>query len=179
MVFQLGDLPAGETRDLMIPIRVTTRGEGSIAELAQVTLHFEDVIGKSGVRERGAFVSVKTSRDTKALAGAVKIDLEVARIRSAAAATILQALALARSGQLPAAHQSLAAATTAVKVAAKTYKNAGLDELLRQLADLDHEIAQIVVNLASPRPDQNVPSAAPAAVESQPRRAVPKTRRVA
>ncbi len=170
----LGDLPAGETRDLMIPIRVTARGEGSIAELAQVTLHFDDVIGKSGVRERGAFVSVKTSRDPKALAGAIKIDLEVARIRSAAAATILQALELARSGQLPAAHQSLAAATTAVKLAAKMYKNAGLDELLAQLADLDKEIAQIVVSLAAPRQDQRVPSAAPAAIESQLRRAEDK-----
>jgi len=176
----IGDLPAGETRDLMIPVRVTARGEGSTAELAQATLHFEDVIGKSGVRERGAFVAVKASTNATAIAGAIKIDLEVARVRSAAAAAILQALALARSGQIQPARQSLIAATAIVKAAAKTYRDADLDQLVKQLGEIEQEIAQIVV-LAAPqnhgdaRPQQEQPATAPSpAVESNLRRAEDK-----
>ncbi|HEV7555288.1 MAG TPA: VWA domain-containing protein, partial [Kofleriaceae bacterium] len=118
----IGDLPAGDTRDLMIPVQVTARGEGSTAELVQATLSFDDVIGHSGARERDAFVSAKTSRDTVAIKAAIKIDLEVARIRTSAAAAILQAINLARSGQIQQARQSLATATAAVKAAAAKYK---------------------------------------------------------
>ncbi|MEO8844777.1 MAG: VWA domain-containing protein [Kofleriaceae bacterium] len=157
----IGDLPAGETRDLMVPIRVTARGAGSTAELAQATLHFEDVIGKSGVRERGAFVAVKASTNATAIAGAIKIDLEVARIRSAAAASILQALALARSGQLQPARQGLVAAIVIVKTAAKAYKDADLDQLVAQLEEIEQEIAQIVVLAAPQRQNNRVPQPQP------------------
>ncbi len=180
----IGDLPAGETRDLMIPIQVVARGEGSTAELVQATLHFEDVIGKSGPREREAFVAVKASRDTAALKAAIQIDLEVARIRAAAAAAILQAINLARSGQIQPARQSLAAATAAVKAAAAKYKGAELDQLLKQLDDVAKEIAQIVAVAPPPPQKRDYPGGAPEpkmsrmpatapspAVESQLRRA--------
>lgn len=162
----IGDLPAGETRDLMIPIRVAARGVGSTAELAQATLHFEDVIGKSGVRERGAFVAVKTSSNATAIASAIKIDLEVARIRSAAAAAILQALTFARSGQLQPARQGLVAAIAVVKTAAKTYKDADLDQLVAQLEEIEQEIAQIVVLAAPQRRNTMVPQPQPSTAPS-------------
>ncbi|MEO8550075.1 MAG: VWA domain-containing protein [Kofleriaceae bacterium] len=140
----IGDLPAGETRDLMIPIQVAARRAGSTAELVEATLHFDDVIGKSGIRERDAFVAVKTSKDTAALKAAIQIDLEVARIRATAAAAILQALTLARAGQVPQARQGVVAATAAVKAAASKFQGAGLDELIEQLEAAEKQIAQIV-----------------------------------
>jgi Ca-activated chloride channel homolog len=151
MYAAIGDLPAGETRDLMIPIKVAARGDGATAELVQATLHFEDVIGRSGMRERGAFVAVKTSSDSAAVIGSIKMDLEVARIRGSAAAAILGAITLARSGQIQPARQGLAAATAIVKAAAAKYKDAGLDELVKQLDDVAQEIAQIVAVVAPPQ----------------------------
>ncbi|MEP6859130.1 MAG: VWA domain-containing protein [Deltaproteobacteria bacterium] len=141
----IGDLPAGETRDLMIPITVAARGAGSTAELVQATLTFDDVIGKSGQRTRDAFVAVKTSKDTAAIKKAVAIDLEVARIRATAAAAILQAITLARSGQVRPARQGLGTATAAVKAAAAKYPE--LAELVTQLEEVDHELAQIVATV--------------------------------
>src|SRR5262249_29132267 len=126
------------------PIQVAARSEGATAELAQTTLRFEDVIGKSGTREREAFVAVKTSKDAVAIKAAIKIELEVARVRASAAAAILQALNLARAGQIPQARQSLATATAMVKTAAAKYKNADLDQLIKQLETVEKEIAQIV-----------------------------------
>jgi Ca-activated chloride channel family protein len=150
----LGDLPAGDTRDLMIPISVAARSEGATAELAQTTLRFEDVIGKSGTREREAFVGVKTSKDAVAIKAAIKIDLEVARVRASAAAAILQALNLARGGQIQQARQSLATATAMVKTAAAKYKNADLDQLIKQLETVEKEIAQIVATVVRAQVDK-------------------------
>lgn len=163
----IGDLPAGETRDLMIPIRVTARGEGSTAELVEATLHFEDVVGKSGTRERDAFAAVKTSRDAAAVAAATKIDLEVARIRASAAAAVLQAMTLARSGQIQPARRGLVAATAIVKAAAARYKDADLMALVKQLEQVDREIAQIVVTVEPQRlPLPQIPQAQPATAPS-------------
>jgi len=171
----IGDLPAGEARDLMIPIQVAARREGSTAELVQATLHFDDVIGKSGIREREAFVAVKTSKDAAALKAAIKIDLEVARIRATAAAAILQALTLARAGQVPQARQGLVAATAIVKAAAGKFAGAGLDELVKQLEAVEKEIAQIVAAQqplqVDKRPVPRQPATAPApAIEQDLRR---------
>jgi len=138
----IGDLPAGETRDLMIPITVAARAAGSTAELLDATLTFDDVIGKSGQQTRDAFVAVKTSKDAAALKSAIAIDLEVARIRATAAAAILQAIIVARNGQVAQARQGLAAAAATVKTAATHYPE--LADLVIQLDQVDHEIAQIV-----------------------------------
>jgi Ca-activated chloride channel family protein len=141
----IGDLPAGETRDLMIPISVAARAAGSTAELVQATLTFDDVIGKSGQRTRDAFVAVKTSKDAAAIKHAIAIDLEVARIRATAAAAILQAITLARSGQVQPARQGLGTATATVKAAAAKYPE--LAELVTQLEEVDHELSQIVATV--------------------------------
>ena len=162
----IGDLPAGETRDLMIPIQLSARGEGSTAELALASLTFEDVIGHSGTRTREGFVSAKASRDAAAIKAAVKIDLEVARIRAAAAGAILQAMALARSGQIAPARQNLAAAMAVVKAAAAKYKDPELDGLVKQLEQVAKEISQLVVIAQPMQPDPRgvpkLPTTAPA-----------------
>src|SRR3569832_2953161 len=73
---------------------------------------------------------------------AIAIDLEVARIRATAAAAILQAIIVARNGQVAQARQGLAAAAATVKTAATHYPE--LADLVIQLDQVDHEIAQIV-----------------------------------
>jgi Ca-activated chloride channel family protein len=141
----VGDLAAGETRDLMIPIKVSARAAGSTAELVQATLTFDDVVGNSGRPHRDAFVGVKTSGDAAAVKASIKVGLEVARIRSSAAAAILTAMAMARSGEVAAARQQIALATATVRTAVKTFgKDANLEPLIKQLDDVAHQLAQIV-----------------------------------
>jgi Ca-activated chloride channel family protein len=179
----IGDLPAGETRDLMIPISLASRGDGTIAELANVTLAFDDVIGRSGQQKREGFVAAKVSNDTAAVKAAVKMDLEVSRIRATAAAATLQAINLARAGQVAQARAGLATAITAIKTAGKKLKDpADLDALVKELEELSQELAQIVVpqrQIVSDvkRPtvqDMPVPATAPAPVEKRLRRSEEK-----
>ncbi|MDB4955189.1 MAG: hypothetical protein JWO36_2758 [Myxococcales bacterium] len=146
----VGDLPAGEVRDLMIPIKVSARAEGTLAELVQASLTFEDVIGHSGAQKREAFVGVRTSNDLDKVHAAIKMDLEAARVRSSAAAAILQAITLARQGQVAPARQTIAAAIAAVKAAATRLKDADFSQLLKELENVGKQVAQVV---AAPQPE--------------------------
>ena len=178
----IGDLPAGEKRDLMIPIKLTARGEGSTAELVDATLTFDDVIGNSGRRQRDGFVSVKTSKDAAAVKRAVKIELEVSRVRTAAAGAILEAIALARQNQLELARKRLANASELVRAAATRLQDPELAKIIAQIEEVTKQLAQLVPQqvIVQQRANgydapQPAPSSAPAvaspAIESQLRRA--------
>ena len=180
----VGDFAAGEVRDLMFPVKVSARGDGSTVELALATLSFDDVIGKTGRREREAFVSAKSSADAVATAGAVKIGLEVARIRATAAGATLEAITLARQGQVEPARKRIADALKTVKAAAARFKDDELEQLGRELDNLAKDLAKIVVpppQIVGGNWDQKqapvdktatmAPATAPAAVEPSIRRA--------
>ena len=177
-VATIGDLAAGEQRDLMIPITATARGEGSTAELVEVTMTFDDVIGHSGTAKREAFVGVKASADEAAVKKAVKVSLEGARIRANGAAAILQALESTRAGQVEQARKILAEAVKSVKAAAKQYPDENFAKLIDQLESVIKEVAQIrapqpqpltignaMPNGGAKRPMAAPPAMAPAAVE--------------
>jgi len=176
----IGDLPAGETRDLMIPVKVVARGDGSTAELVDATLTFEDVIGGSGSQQRLGYVGAKASADAAKVQSAVKISLEVARIRAFGAAAMLDAINLARSGQLAAAQDHLASAIAAVKDAATRLHEPDLDQLANDLEMLGKQIATIVVappQIVEERPVPQ-PAVAPASIEPGIRRAEDKANAV-
>ncbi|HSK00671.1 MAG TPA: VWA domain-containing protein [Kofleriaceae bacterium] len=154
----LGDLPAGEVRDLMIPIKVAARGDASTAELVDAALAFDDVVNQAGRLGRAAFVSVKASSDAAEVRRAVKIDLEAARVRTTAASAILEAIALARQGAIAEAQARIAAAAAAVRAAAARLEDAELGHVLRELEDVSKQLAQLVV----PAPQVGLQDASPA-----------------
>jgi Ca-activated chloride channel family protein len=176
----VGDLAAGEVRDLMFPLAVAARGEGATAEIALATLTFDDVIGKSGSQKRDDFVALKTSNDSAAIKAAVKIGLEAARVRATAAGATLEALSLARGGQIEPARKRIADAITAVKAAAKKLGDKELEQLVQQLTELSADLAKIVppqVQIvtdrsgATPTSTMAAPAMAPTAIEPKLRRA--------
>ncbi len=139
----IGDLPAGEVRDLMIPIKVAARAPGSTAELIEATLSYDDVIGNSGRHDRDAYVGVKASEDAAAVKAAVKVGLEVQRIRASAAASILYAMQLARAGQVAPGQQQIASALAAVRTAQTKLKDPQLAPLADELDQVSRDLAQI------------------------------------
>ena len=174
LVASIGDLAAGEVRDLMLPLTVQARGDGSTAELALATLAFDDVIGNTGHQQREAFVGVKASSDAAAVKAAVKIGLEVSRIRAAAAAATLQAIMLARTGQIDEARKQLGAAVGTVRGEATRLADPALEQLVRDLDQLVEDLAKIVPPqqvIGQRRPDAAVPAMAPVEVEPRLRRA--------
>lgn len=145
----LGDLPAGTTRDLVLPIRVAARGDGSTAELVDAHLTFTDVVANAGALARDGFVGAKATKDQAAIAANLKTDLEVARVRAAAASAILESLALARAGQIEPAKKRIAETIVAVKAAQTKLKAGGeLASVLSDLASATKEISQLVMQQA-------------------------------
>ncbi len=184
----IGDLPAGGVRDLVVPIRLVARGDGSIAELADATLTFTDVIAESGEQHRDGFASAKASKDQVAVQAAVKIDLEVARVRASASSAILEAMALARAGQVDPAKKRLALAAAMVKAAQARLKPGVLDGVSLELTNVTKEISTLVMQAAqvqivrpptrasSPMP---MPAPAPAMAPADDERALRKSQEAA
>lgn len=171
----LGDLPAGEVRDLMIPIQVAARGDASTAELVDAALAFDDVVNGAGRLQRAAFVSVKASSDAAEVRRAVKIDLEAARVRTAAASAILEAIALARHGAIAQAEARIAAAIAAVRAAAARLGDADLAPIVRELEDVSKQLAQLVVPVPQVGLQDASPAREPAGVRRPTRPAAPAT----
>jgi Ca-activated chloride channel homolog len=172
----VGDLAAGEVRDLMFPLAVAARGEGATAEVALATLTFDDVIGLTGQQKRDDFVALKTSNDATAIKAAVKIGLETARVRSMAAGATLEAITLARGGSIQPARKRIADAITAVKAAAQKLGDKELDQLVKELDELANDLSKIVpqpVQVIGDGAQQKIqqPAMAPMAVEPRLRRA--------
>lgn len=175
----IGDLAAGETRDLMIPVQVFSRDDGSTAELLDVGLSFDDVIAHSGRQRREEFVALKASSDKQAVASAIKLDLEVQRIRMNAASAILEAIAMARANQVEAARNKLDHAAAIVRAASTRLEDPELRQIATQLDEVAKQLAQLVVAqpVAIVAPDaapadmpMMAPAVAPTAVEKQLRR---------
>jgi Ca-activated chloride channel family protein len=173
----VGDLAAGETRDLMFPVAIAARGERSTAEVALATLTFDDVIGHSGKQTRDGFVSLKTSNDTVALEAAVKIGLEVSRVRASAAGATLEAIALARQGQIEPGRKRLSDAVAAVRAAATKLADKELEQLVAELEALAKDLTTIVpqpvqvIGKSQVDADTFAPAMAPMAIEPKLRRA--------
>jgi len=171
-VATIGDLAAGEKRDLMIPIQVTARSEGSTAELVDAQLGFDDVIGRTGRQQRDGFVSVKTSADKAAVAAAVKIGLEVQRIRTSAASAILEAITLARQGRLDEARNRLDTTAELVRAASTRLSDPELAKIVVQLEEVTKQLAELVAQqVAAPVAvsiDDDAPRPEPAAMDKPP-----------
>jgi Ca-activated chloride channel family protein len=164
---QVGDLSAGETRDIMVPVAVSARGDGSTVELASATLGFDDMIARSGHHERDAYVGIRAASDAAAVRASVVPELESLRIHTRAAAVILDAMNLARIGNTAEAHKRLDEMIGQVRAANARMHDPDLDKLLDQLLATSKQIAQIVK--PTPTVDKIAvpePAVAPPTVES-------------
>ncbi len=127
----LGDLTAGEIRDVVIPLRVAGRRAGATVELLDATLTFEDATASAGPLRRTGFAKVKSDADPVAVAASVKVAIEIARARARAAGAILDAIAHARAADLPGALTIIDAALLETRTAAERTD----DDELKLLAD--------------------------------------------
>jgi Ca-activated chloride channel family protein len=140
----LGDLAAGETRDVIVPVHVTGHHDGATVELVDATLTFEDSANGSGTQKRDAFASAKASDDQQAVKNAVRAEIEVARARAVAASAILQAIALARANQVPQATALLDAAEKDARAAADKFEDGDLRELIDQIVQVRAHLPDLV-----------------------------------
>jgi hypothetical protein len=130
----LGDLTAGEIRDVVVPLKVVGRRAGATVELMDATLSFEDATAGAGALTRIGFAKVRADCDPEAVASSVKVAIETARARARAAGGMPDAIARARAGDLQGALGVLDEAIAATRIASD---RTGDPDLVAQLADME------------------------------------------
>lgn len=135
VVLGLGTLSEGSHRDLVVRLRVSPHRDGASLELMDAILNFQDAVVGAGALERRVFVAARASKDAAAIAASRDPEVERQIARALADAATVDAIALARSGQLAAANALIDRAEPEARGAAKQLDDADLraqaDELAR------------------------------------------------
>ncbi len=153
LVVHLGDLAAGEVRDVIIPLTAAPRRHDAAVELVDATLTYDDAVNASGAQVRRGYVAARASSDAVAVASAVKLPLEAARRRAEAASAILEAIRMARAGDVAGGLARLTDAEAAARTTATATGDAELTALAARMAELKLSLAQVaVVHLGEDRP---------------------------
>ena len=138
----LGDIAEGETRELVVRMTAPARRSGTLVELLDATLHFEDAYTQAGLLERRLFFGARSSESDAAIAATRNEGVFETAATLQAAATTLQAIQMVRMGRVDEATAML----QAVRGHNRSYE--ALDDLL-------------------PSSDSDAPSAAPAQEEME------------
>jgi Ca-activated chloride channel family protein len=141
----LGDLAAGEVRDVIVPLSALGRRDGAAVELVDVMLSYEDAVDLRGTRIDGAFVSARASADKAAVAASVKLPLEQARRRAAAASAILEAIRRARTGDIDGGLALLTTAEAETRAAAEQLADPELTAFAERMKELKKSLASVAV----------------------------------
>jgi len=152
----LGDISEGEHRDVIVRMQANARRSGAAVELLDAVLHFDDAIQNAGRLERRAYFGARATSEPSEVEAGRNQDVERAAARMLAAATTVQAIEVARDGNIAAARQVLAVAEAAARAEAQA----------RQDVELRAQAEQMRV-LRSALPSMGG-SAAPAAAPSEP-----------
>lgn len=149
----LGDLVEGSHRDLVVRLRVGPHRDGASLELMDAVLGFQDAVAGAGALERRIFVAARTSADAAKLAESRDPEIERQIARALADAATVDAIALARSGQLAAANTLIDRAEPEARQSAKALEDAEL----RAQADGLVKLRKALPTLApAPQPSQPI-----------------------
>jgi Ca-activated chloride channel family protein len=174
----LGDLAAGDLRDVIVPLRITGHRDGATVELLDARLDFEDAVNGSGERQRTTYSAVHASADATAVAKAVKVDIEIAKARARAAAAIVWAIGAARQGLIDNARAALEAGETAARADAEHLHDPELTALAGRMHEVAGRLAELARTTTPATTDATVEPAAPspsaAAGEVEPMKRPPR-----
>lgn len=164
----LGELSEGSTRDLIVRLRVGPHQGGATLELLDAVLNFQDAVVGAGALERRIFVAARASADPAAIAASRDPEVERQIARALADAATVEAIALARSGQIAAANALLDRAEPEARGAAIKLSDPELKAQAEGLIKLRKALPTLG---PAPQPSQPQPTAmiaAPSAPDTSP-----------
>jgi len=160
----LGDLAAGDTLDVIIPVHLAGHRDGATVELVDARLSFDDAALGAGPQSRAAFTSVKADADVAAVSASIVVDAARSQARTLAASAILDAISHARAGDRAGAEAIVDTAEPIARTAATQLADPELTELADRMLDLRRDLAAIAAAgraaLAMPMPSSAAPAAA-------------------
>ncbi|MFO0708751.1 MAG: VWA domain-containing protein [Sandaracinus sp.] len=133
----IGDIAEGEVRDILVRLRVSPRRTGSTVEAIDATLSFDDALEEAGRLERRLYLGARATDDQAELAAGRDTSVERDAARLMAAAQTVQAIEIARTGQLDQARAILAQAEAQATSYAASTGDARLAQQAEQMRVLD------------------------------------------
>jgi Ca-activated chloride channel family protein len=136
----IGDIAEGETRDILVRLRVSPRRDGSTVEAIDATLSFDDALEEAGRLERRLYLGAHATDDEAELASGRDASVERDAARMMAAAQTVQAIEIARAGEVERARAMLAAAEREAALYASNHGDARLARQAEQMRVLDQAL---------------------------------------
>jgi len=145
----IGDLAEGESRDVLVRMRLDPRRAGSTIEAMDAVMTFDDALEDAGRLERRVFLSARATDDAAEIAAGRDVSVESDAARMTIAVQTIQAIQVARQGEVERAREMLAVAEREAMVVAE--RNG--DERLRAQASraqvLDHALPSMAPSMPS------------------------------
>lgn len=138
---QLGDLPEGRARDVVVDVKVAGRPDAARVELMDAVLHFTPVAG-DGERTSARFAALDATSSADALL-AVDLDVEHEALRLRVADAVVKAMASARAGDVRGARALLDTASKLASDGAKRFDDATLTAKVKEIRDIKKTIASL------------------------------------
>ena len=144
----IGDLAEGEARDVLVRMRLDPRRAGSTIEAMDAVLSFDDALEDAGRLERRVFLSARATDDAAEIAAGRDVSVENDAARMTIAVQTIQAIQVARQGEVERAREMLAVAEREAMVVADRTG----DERLRAQASRAQVLDQALPSMAPTMP---------------------------
>lgn len=144
----LGDITRGDTRDIVVKLKVKPRKAGVPIELLDATVTFDDALEEAGRLERHIYFGAHTTTEEAAVQKAKRPDVELAAALAEASATTIQAMALSQRGQYVEARSMLNKGADAAASQLKATPSTELDKLANNMRNVAKDLPEV----DAPRP---------------------------
>jgi len=145
----IGDLSQGDERDIFVTLRVDAHEDAAPVELLDAVLTYRSATGEGTAMQKRGFVSVRASADSAEVAQKNDALMAEAALAKASQQTI-QALELARAGNVVGARSMLQAGAEEALGAAEASGHSGLLEQARQMRALLSDLPAAAPKLTAP-----------------------------
>jgi hypothetical protein len=149
----IGDLAEGEARDVLVRMRLDPRRAGSTIEAIDAVLTFDDALEEAGRLERRVFLSARASEDAAEIAAGRDESVERDAARMTIAAQTIQAIQVARSGEVERAREILLVAEREALVVADRTGDVRLRAQAAQAQVLDQALPSMAPSMPASEED--------------------------
>jgi Ca-activated chloride channel homolog len=147
----VGNLAEGEVRDILVRMNVEGRRDGAAVELFDTRMSFDDAAFDAGHFERTLYLGARSTDSDEELASGRDSEVErdaarfiaAAAARFIAAAVTVEAIRLARGGEIDRARQILAEATVVTRAYADSSGDTEMAGRAERMAALDSYLPSI------------------------------------
>jgi Ca-activated chloride channel family protein len=168
-IVSLGEVTDNEPRDVIVRMATTARRDGASVELIDGVLEFDDASGVGGHYERHLFLGAHATSDDSQLTSGRNDDVVRAAARVQAAAATVDAIRIAREGNLAQARDELDRATQQANAAANSLHDGTLSAQADHMSRLNLALTTVAptrqsgTGASAPMEAPSTPVAAPAA----------------